>query len=61
MESPYFGDTEFTVETHGVEASWESPDDGISECYHTEISDEDGLTATPGEDGEVISSKTRIT
>nr|XP_039252038.1 fibronectin-like [Styela clava] len=53
LGGPYFQDTEFTVDIHGVEATWGEPADGISECYHAEIFDEDGLQAIPGGEGEV--------
>lgn len=52
MDGPLFGDIEFTVEAHGVEASWDSPADGISECYHAEISYADSGEVIPADNGQ---------
>lgn len=53
MGGALFGDMEFTVSTYGVEASWDSPTDGISECYHAEISYADSGVVIPADNGQV--------
>lgn len=54
MESPYFGNTEFTIQTAGVEATWSDPLSGVCDCYFATIEPDDGYQAIPGEKEEVI-------
>nr|XP_002121477.2 fibronectin isoform X2 [Ciona intestinalis] len=47
IESPYFENTQFTLNFPGIEAVWEPPTEGFCDCYDATISPSDGQMAFP--------------
>jgi len=53
IESPLFGNTKFTLPVAGIEARWQAPSTGRSDCYDVEIEPNDGRLGSPATANQV--------